>query len=150
MRLFALQTFSLRTPSYRDNTGDCWCSVAGEPALIRESPKDHPEFGRFPLHPKIPAAASFTPVTRYCGSCCPPQEKLKAAQLHSTEVNRQSVQAWAPVPGKIDYRSTRRVDIKAPVDSVVQQVLVKPRIRVNSGSRLALLDSPEIGFTPPR
>lgn len=75
-----------------------------------------------------------------------PPEKLKAVQLHSIEVNRQFVQPTRTVPGKIGYRSIRRVDIKAPVDSVVHQVLVKPGDAVQSGSRLALLDSPEIGL----
>ncbi len=75
-----------------------------------------------------------------------PPEKLSAAHLHSIEVHRQPLQPTRTVPGRIDYRHILRVDIKAPVDSVIEQVFVKPGDVVERGSRLALLDSPEIGL----
>src|SRR5262249_51254332 len=48
--------------------------------------------------------------------------------------------------GKIDYRRIHRVELRAPVDSVVQRVLVKPGVAVQAGTQLALLTSPDIGL----
>jgi cobalt-zinc-cadmium efflux system membrane fusion protein len=73
-------------------------------------------------------------------------DKLRAARLHLATVEVQRLQELRTVPGKINYRSIRRVDLKAPVDSTVQEVLVKPGNLVQPGDRLAVLDSPEVGL----
>src|SRR5204863_9759675 len=63
-----------------------------------------------------------------------------------TTIGVRQLRQVRTVPGKIDYDGVRRVELKAPVDSVVQKVLVKPGDAVERGTRLALLDSPEIGL----
>src|SRR5205814_1627069 len=49
------------------------------------------------------------------------------------------------VPGQIAYKHVSRVDLKAPVNAVVEKVLVKPGDAVRPGAKLAVLTSPEIG-----
>lgn len=75
-----------------------------------------------------------------------PPAKFEAAGLHSTAVDLRSLQKTRTVPGKIDYRAINRVDLKAPVESIVQEVRVKPGDAVHAGARLAVLESPEIGM----
>lgn len=75
-----------------------------------------------------------------------PPAKFEAAGLHSTAVDKRALQQTRTVPGKIEYRSIRRVDLKAPVESIVRDVLVKPGDEVQPGTRLAVLESPEIGM----
>jgi cobalt-zinc-cadmium efflux system membrane fusion protein len=75
-----------------------------------------------------------------------PPEKLAQADLQSILVARQSVRQMRRVPGQIDYNGLRRVDLKAPVDAAVRQVHVKPGDPVQAGTRLASLESAEIGL----
>ena len=72
-------------------------------------------------------------------------EKFAAAKLSYAEVARRSLQSVCTVPGKIEYRSVLSVEIKAPVDLVVQKVLVKPGALVEPGTKLAILTSPDVG-----
>ena len=74
------------------------------------------------------------------------QEKFDQSDLHTITVQRKPLQHLHTVPGKIDYNGLQRVDLKAPLDSTVQQVLVKPGDVVVAGTRLAVLDSPDIGL----
>ncbi len=73
-------------------------------------------------------------------------EKFETAHIHCTPVTRQPLRQMRTVPGKVGYRSVRRVDLKAPVDAIVREVLTKPGAAVHPGARLAMLDSPEIGM----
>src|SRR6516165_9886690 len=75
-----------------------------------------------------------------------PEEKFKTMKITSVSVARQSVQETRTVPGKIEYKHVSRVDLKAPVNAVVEKVLVKPGDTVTPGARLAVLTSPEIGI----
>lgn len=75
-----------------------------------------------------------------------PPGKIEAAKLRAVSVGTQPLQQVRTVPGKIDYNGVQRVELKAPVDSIVQKVLVKPGDAVAPGTRLAQLDSPEIGL----
>ena len=73
-------------------------------------------------------------------------EKFASMRLSYAEVTRRSLQGVRTVPGKIEYRSVRSVEIKAPVDLVVQKVLVKPGAIVEPGTKLAVLTSPDVGM----
>jgi cobalt-zinc-cadmium efflux system membrane fusion protein len=72
-------------------------------------------------------------------------EKFETVKLSYAEVARRSLQSVRTVQGKIDYRSVKCVEIKAPVDLVVQKVLVKPGAPVEPGTKLAILTSPDVG-----
>ena len=74
-----------------------------------------------------------------------PPEKLAAADLHTTTVQRRPVRPTREVPGEINYDEPRRVPVNAPVEGVVLQVLVDPAQEVQKGQPLALLSCPEIG-----
>jgi len=95
-----------------------------------------------------PATATPTPTTAPVDKTVVvlTADKLRNARLHTVPVEVQNLQEQRTVPGKINYRSIRRVDLKAPVDSTVQEVLVKPGNLVQPGARLAVLDSPEVGL----
>jgi len=73
-------------------------------------------------------------------------EKFAGMKLSYAEVTRRSLQGARVVPGQIEYRSVRSVEIKAPVDLVVQKVLVKPGAIVEQGTKLAILTSPDVGL----
>ncbi len=73
-------------------------------------------------------------------------EKFKNARITSVSVARRQVQDERTVPGQIRYRSIRRVELKAPVDAVVEKVRVKPGDEVKQGTRLADLTSPDVGL----
>lgn len=73
-------------------------------------------------------------------------EKLVSAGLQTARVSRQALRQIRTVPGRIDYNGVRRVEMKASVEAVVREVRVKPGDPVESGSRLASLDSSEIGL----
>lgn len=73
-------------------------------------------------------------------------EKLANAEIRTAPVTRQVLQQLRTVPGRVDYNGVRRVELKATVEAVVREVLMKPGDPVRSGSRLASLDSSEIGL----
>ena len=73
-------------------------------------------------------------------------EKFKNAGIESVSVARRHMQEERTVPGLIKYRSIRRVELKAPVDVVVKEVLVKPGDDVKQDTRLAELISPAVGL----
>lgn len=72
--------------------------------------------------------------------------KVASANVQSEPVSRHQLQQTRTVPGRIDYNPVRRVDLKVAVDAVVREVLVKPGDPVEQGTRLASLDSTEIGL----
>jgi RND family efflux transporter MFP subunit len=74
------------------------------------------------------------------------EKKFSTADLHTVTVEKRPLQHLHTVPGKIDYNGVQRIDLKTPVESTVQQVLVKPGDTVQPGTRLAVLDSPDIGL----
>lgn len=73
-------------------------------------------------------------------------EKFATMKLSYAEAARHPLQSLRIVPGKIEYRSVRSVELKAPVDLVVQKVLVKPGAVVEPGTKLAILTSPDVGM----
>lgn len=74
-----------------------------------------------------------------------PPEKFAAADLQCVTVARRPLQPIRLTPGRLDYNGLKRVELKAPVDAVIRDVLAKPGDAVRPGTRLAVLDSPEIG-----
>jgi RND family efflux transporter MFP subunit len=75
-----------------------------------------------------------------------PPEKFAAAEIHTTHVARESVQAMRAVPGEIKYDAAKRVPVNAPVVGVVLEVLVEPAQDVQKNQPLAILSSPEVGL----
>lgn len=73
-------------------------------------------------------------------------EKLARADLHASIVEPRALQHSHTVPGKIEYNALKYVELKASVESTIRQVLVKPGAAVTAGTRLAILDSPDIGL----
>lgn len=73
-------------------------------------------------------------------------EKFSTMKITCVSVTKQPVQQVRTVPGRIQYRGVNKVELKAPVDSVVQKVHVKPGDAVQPGTRLALLTSPAVGM----
>jgi len=72
-------------------------------------------------------------------------EKLVAAEIHLTEVERTPMQPTRAVPAEIEYDLEKRVPVNAPVEGVVLKVLVDPAQDVHKGQPLAVLSCPEIG-----
>jgi membrane fusion protein, heavy metal efflux system len=73
-------------------------------------------------------------------------EKLRNAQLHVTKCQMRELADMRTVPGKITYNESKRLDIKTPVEGVVQKVLVGQSQSVKKDESLAVLSSPEIGL----
>jgi len=72
-------------------------------------------------------------------------EKMAAADVHLTIVEKQSLQPMRAVPAEIDYDKEKRVPITAPVAGVVLQVLVDPGQQVAKDQPLAVLSSRQVG-----
>ncbi|MBM4004558.1 MAG: efflux RND transporter periplasmic adaptor subunit [Planctomycetes bacterium] len=73
-------------------------------------------------------------------------EKLARANLHFASVDLRSLREYRTVPGKITYDSARRLDVTAPVASIVGQVLVEPGQAVEAGQPLVMLSSTAVGL----
>lgn len=74
-----------------------------------------------------------------------PEGKLNAASFESVPAQPQAVQHVHTVPGRLRYDETKHVDVKAPMDGILAEVLVTPGDVVESGQLIAVLRSPEIG-----
>lgn len=74
-----------------------------------------------------------------------PEGKIRAAMFESVPAQLQTVEHVHTLPGRIRYDETKHVDIKAPMDGILAEVLVTPGEPVQSGQLLAVLRSPEIG-----
>lgn len=73
-------------------------------------------------------------------------QRLAEAKIETVTVGRQSIQSEATVPARVTYDATRRLVVTAPLDCVVQDVLVQPGEEVSQGERLVILSSPAIGL----
>lgn len=71
--------------------------------------------------------------------------KLSSARIDSLPAQPQIVQHVHTVPGRLRYDQTKHVDVKAPMDGILDQLLVTPGDSVDSGQLIAVLRSPEIG-----
>jgi cobalt-zinc-cadmium efflux system membrane fusion protein len=75
-----------------------------------------------------------------------PPDKLQSLKLHTTPCAFRELSDLRTVPGKITYNESRHLEIKAPVEAVIKQVLVSQEQPVKKGERLAVLSSPEAGM----
>jgi cobalt-zinc-cadmium efflux system membrane fusion protein len=75
-----------------------------------------------------------------------PSGKLQSVNLHTTPCAFRELCDLRTVPGKITYNEARHLEIKAPAEAVVKQVLVSQEQPVKKGERLAVLISPEVGM----
>ena len=74
-----------------------------------------------------------------------PPGKLNAAKFESVAAQDQNIQQVHTVPGRLRYDQTKHVDVKAPMDGILAELLVIPGDHVNAGDLIAVLRSPEIG-----
>ena len=74
-----------------------------------------------------------------------PSGKLEAARFETVPVQSQPLQHVHTVPGRIRYDDAKHLDVKAPMDGILAELLVVPGQRVESGQLLAVLRSSEIG-----
>ncbi len=74
------------------------------------------------------------------------KEKVEAAAISTTLVALRPLQATKTVSAKIEYDSSRHLDLRAPVACVVTKCLVEPGQWVKKGDSLASLTSAEIGL----
>lgn len=74
-----------------------------------------------------------------------PESKVRNGKISAEPIEEQYIQHVHIVPGRIRYDEMRHVDIKAPVDGVLTQLLVKPGEHVTQGQLLAVLNSPTVG-----
>ncbi len=74
-----------------------------------------------------------------------PPGKVNSADLITHAASEHSLQHSHSVPGRITYDETRHVEVRTPINGVLEQVLVKPGDRVVAGQLLATITSPEVG-----
>lgn len=74
-----------------------------------------------------------------------PEGKLEAAAFETVPAQMQRVAHVHTIPGRIRYDETKHVDVKAPMDGILSEVLVTTGQQVQAGAPLAVLRSPEIG-----
>jgi cobalt-zinc-cadmium efflux system membrane fusion protein len=72
--------------------------------------------------------------------------KLSAAGIHTTTVERRTLEEHERVPGRIDYEASRQLELRVPADCMVKQVLARAGQRVREQDPLAVLCSPEVGL----
>ncbi len=74
-----------------------------------------------------------------------PSGKLKAGKFESVPAQQKMVQHVHTVPGRLRYDQTKHVDVKAPLDGILAELLVTPGDHVATGDLIAVLQSPDIG-----
>lgn len=74
-----------------------------------------------------------------------PPGKVSAAELVVQPIGTQTIQHTHVVPGRIAYDQTRHVEVRSPIEGILQSVKVKPGDRVVHGQLLAVVTSPEFG-----
>jgi len=74
-----------------------------------------------------------------------PKGKLAAAKLESASVRQNVLNSERFITGRIQYDERKHVDIKAPLDGLLQEIVVTPGEQVQKGDLIAIMRSPEIG-----
>ena len=74
-----------------------------------------------------------------------PNGKLEAAQFEAVPAESRPIQHVHTIPGRIRYDDAKHVDVKAPMDGILAEILVTPGEQVKAGQLLAVLRSAEIG-----
>lgn len=73
-------------------------------------------------------------------------EKLAAAKIAFATAESRPLNETRTVPGTITYDEAKRLDLSAPVECIVRQVLVEPGSEVILGQPLVVLFSAEVGL----
>ncbi len=71
-------------------------------------------------------------------------QKIAAAGIATEKIAVRDIQQVDTVPGKLGYNELRHVEIKTPVASVVEKLMVRPGQAVKKGEPLAVLSSSEV------
>jgi cobalt-zinc-cadmium efflux system membrane fusion protein len=71
--------------------------------------------------------------------------KLDAAKLESEPALSQPMQDVYVVPGRIRYDEAKHIEVKAPMDGILAEVLVTPGHPVELGQLIAVIRTAEIG-----
>ena len=74
-----------------------------------------------------------------------PEGKVIAGKFESIPAETHPVQHEHTVPGRLRYDQTKHVDVKAPMDGILAEVLVTPGEVLKQGQLIAVIRSPEIG-----
>ncbi|MGV3607941.1 MAG: efflux RND transporter periplasmic adaptor subunit [Planctomycetaceae bacterium] len=74
------------------------------------------------------------------------EEKMQAAHLEFVTADMQPIHESRTVPGTIAYDEGKHLELLAPVDCVVREVLVEPGTQVAQGQPLVVLFSAEVGL----
>ncbi len=74
-----------------------------------------------------------------------PPRKREAGKIETAQVTESKFQQHKLVPGRIDFDETEKVDLRATVDCIVQETLVRPSETVKQGQPLLVLSGPRIG-----
>lgn len=74
-----------------------------------------------------------------------PRGKLQAGGFETEAVSLQPVQHSHEIPGRLQYDESKHIELMAPVNGILTDVLVKPGDAVDEGKLLAVISSPEIG-----
>lgn len=72
-------------------------------------------------------------------------EKFAAAKLETTVVQSETFQAHKAVPGTIVYDATKKVELRATVDCIVKETLVRSAQQVEQGQPVLRLTGPAVG-----
>lgn len=73
-------------------------------------------------------------------------EKAAAANITVHTLQPQRLVNTLTVPAAIKYNASRYLELRSPLDSVVQEVLVKPTEAVAAGGQLVVLTAEEMGL----
>ena len=74
-----------------------------------------------------------------------PSGKLEAGRFEAVPAQSQPVQHVHSLPGRIRYDEAKHIDVKAPMDGILAEILVMPGQQVEAGQLLTVLRSAEIG-----
>ena len=98
------------------------------------------EAGKASLEPEAKEDAASIP-----DSLTLPSGKLEAGRFEAVPAQSQPVQHVHNLPGRIRYDEAKHIDVKAPMDGILAEVLVMPGQQVEAGQLLTVLRSAEIG-----
>lgn len=74
-----------------------------------------------------------------------PAGKLAAANFKSEPIQLRPLAPVHTIPGRIRYDETQHVNVQAPLDAILSEILVSTGQRIKTGDLIAVLRSPEIG-----
>lgn len=74
-----------------------------------------------------------------------PEGKLAAGNFKSEAAQPHILQHVHTVPGRLRYDQTKHIDVKAPIDGILAELLVTPGGHVSRGDLIAIVRSPDIG-----